>query len=407
MTVDHQSTGQSAGIVLLCTGQGIIQQVVRDDLGLTGPNMAGRPFASLVDAASSEKAANFLAALAEHGIAVDWELNVQLGSRLIALHFFGGAAHVYWLIVGASSRSNAPSYDDEMMLMNNEQTNALRMALKDVARLGHHTQAERDESFYEEFARLNNELVNMQRELAQKNVELARLNEEKNRFLGIVAHDLRNPLGAISLYSQLLIEEASTVLTGEQQELLSDINNSVDFMQGLVHDLLDVARIESGKLELLRQPTDLVALVQHNLVLNRVYAGQKDIHLTFACDDHIPLLMLDRAKIEQVLNNLLTNAIKFSHPHTTVAVRIACIAGSVVMSVKDQGQGIPADELDQLFQPFQKTSVASTGGESSTGLGLMIVHKIITGHGGTIRVESEWGQGSTFYVSFPCVTSVR
>jgi two-component system, OmpR family, sensor kinase len=233
------------------------------------------------------------------------------------------------------------------------------------------------------------------------------LNEEKNHFLGIVAHDLRNPLGAISLYSQLLIEEASAVLTDEQLELLNDINNSVDFMQGLVHDLLDVARIESGKLELHWQPTDLVALVQHNLVLNRVFAGRKHIHLSCAYDDHIPLLMLDRAKIEQVLNNLLTNAIKFSYPYTTVAVQIARIDGSVVISVKDQGQGIPADELNQLFKPFQKTSIASTGGESSTGLGLMIVHKIVTGHGGTIRVESEMGQGTTFYITFPDVTSVR
>jgi hypothetical protein len=126
---------QSAGVVLLCTGQGTIQQVVQDDLGLTGPDTVGKSFASLVDSGSGEKAENFLATLAERGIAFDWELNVSLGSRLVTLHFFGGVAHVYWLIVGAFSRSDATVYYDEMMLMNNEQTNSLRLALKDVARL--------------------------------------------------------------------------------------------------------------------------------------------------------------------------------------------------------------------------------------------------------------------------------
>ena len=241
----------------------------------------------------------------------------------------------------------------------------------------------------------------MHRELAKKNVELARLNEEKNRFLGIVAHDLRNPLGVILLYSQLLIEELAPVLTDEQQEILSTINSSVEFMQHLIDDLLDIAKIESGKLELHRQPTDLVAFVQHNLVLNRVFASRKHIDLTFASDDDVPLLLLDRAKIDQVLNNLLSNAMKFSHPYTTVEVRVACVEGRVVMSIKDHGQGIPADELDKLFQPFQRTRVASTAGESSTGLGLMIVHKIVTGHDGSIHVESEVGTGTIFYVSFP------
>jgi two-component system, OmpR family, sensor kinase len=391
---------QSAGLVLLCTRQGLIQQVVRDDLGLTGPDTVGQPFVSLVDPGSAEKAANFLAALAQHGLAFDWEINVQLAARIVALHFVGGGADASWLIVGVPSYSDAMAYYDAMIRMHNEQANTLRVALQEVAFLGQRIQAECVRPLYEEFSRLNNDLANMQRELAKKNVELARLNEEKNRYLGIVAHDLRNPLGVILGYSQLLVEELSAVLTDEQQELLNVINSSVEFMQHLTNDLLDMAKIESGKLELHRQQTDLVALVQHNIVLNRIFASRKHIDLTFASDDDVPPLMLDRAKLDQVLNNLLSNAIKFSHPYTTVEVRVACVEGRVVISIKDQGQGIPADELDKLFKPFQRTSIASTAGESSTGLGLMIVHKIVTGHDGSIHVESEAGKGTIFYLSF-------
>ena len=136
------ANNQAAGLVLLCTRQGLIQQVVHDDLGLTGPDTPGQPFASLVDPASAEKAANFLAALARHGVAFDWELNVQLAARFVTLHFVGGVADAHWLLIGVPSRSDAMFYYDEMMRMHNAQTNGLRGALKDVALLRQRAQAE-------------------------------------------------------------------------------------------------------------------------------------------------------------------------------------------------------------------------------------------------------------------------
>ena len=110
---------------------------------------------------------------------------------------------------------------------------------------------------------------------------------------------------------------------------------------------------------------------------------------------------MDAFKIEQVLNNLIQNAVKFSHPDKTIDVRTEKKGGMIVVSVKDEGQGIPADELDKLFLPFQRTSVRSTGGEPSTGLGLAIVKRIVEGHGGKIWVESKPGVGSTFHFSIP------
>jgi signal transduction histidine kinase len=169
----------------------------------------------------------------------------------------------------------------------------------------------------------------------------------------------------------------------------------------MVDDLLDVSAIESGRLSLALQPTDLDALVEHNVALNRVLAEEKQIRLAFQTDGDLPPLYLDRAKIEQVLNNLISNAVKFSYPASSVEIYVSRDQDRALISVRDQGQGIPAAELDNLFKWFGKTSVKGTEGESSSGLGLAIAHKIVLGHHGAIWVESEVDKGSTFYVSLP------
>ena len=167
------------------------------------------------------------------------------------------------------------------------------------------------------------------------------------------------------------------------------------------NDLLDVAKIESGKLDLHPVSTDIADLVQDNVHLNRVLASNKDIEIQTAIDGPPPTMQLDPDKIEQVLNNLISNAIKYSHPNSTITVQLTREDAHALLSVRDEGQGIPAEDIDKLFQPFQRTSVQSTAGEKSTGLGLVIVKRIVEGHGGTIWVESAVGEGSTFFVSLP------
>jgi signal transduction histidine kinase len=172
-------------------------------------------------------------------------------------------------------------------------------------------------------------------------------------------------------------------------------------MLQMVNDLLDVAEIESGQLRLDLRPEDMAALVERNVALNQVLAARKGIELILTQDEGIPTTLADGSKIEQVLNNLIGNAVKFSYPGSTVQVHMACENGRMVISVRDEGPGIPASERDRLFQPFAKTSVKSTGGEKGTGLGLAIVKRIVLEHGGDIWVESEVGRGTTFYVSLP------
>jgi signal transduction histidine kinase len=252
-----------------------------------------------------------------------------------------------------------------------------------------------------ELAEANHELVVMQRELEKRNVELQKLNDLKNQFLGMAAHDLRTPLGAICAYSEFLLDEASISLTKEQIEFLATIKGSGEFLLGMVNELLDISKIEAGKLELDLKPTDLIALIERNVALHRPLAENKRIRLEFHRERAFWELVMDQVKVGQVLDNLISNAIKFSHPGSAIEIRATEVENHVVVSVRDEGLGIPPEELGRLFKPFEKTSVRSTAGEKSTGLGLAIVRKMVEGHHGNVWVESEVGKGSIFYFSLP------
>jgi signal transduction histidine kinase len=259
----------------------------------------------------------------------------------------------------------------------------------------------RDDDLLNDSVRLNNELANLQRSLAKTNLELERLNKQKNRFLGMAAHDLRNPLTAIQMCSEYLLEESGHKLNPDELEFLAAIRSSSEFMLRLVNDLLDVAIIESGKLQLDLWPTDLKPLLSRSVMLNGILAKRKGIELRLSEYPEVPKLAVDPSKIEQVINNLLSNAVNYSKPNTTVDIRLELSESELVISVKDEGPGIPGNELDKLFRPFERTTVRTSNGEKSSGLGLAIARKIVLGHRGRIWLESEVGKGSVFYVALP------
>lgn len=287
------------------------------------------------------------------------------------------------------------------MRIGNEQTNALRAALKAQAE-GAREERERDASAYDDISALNNQLVAMQRELAKKNAELERLNALKNHFLGMAAHDLRNPLNVIYSYAEFLYSRAGDGLGEEEKTFLEAILESSQFMAELINDLLDVAKIESGRLQLDWQAVDLAQLVERNVRLNRLLASKKEIELELDVEPEAsPTVVADAGKVEQVLNNLISNAVKYSPSGSRVIVRLQGQEEGVLLAVEDEGIGIAPDEMDKLFRPFVTPAARGTAGEKSTGLGLVIVRRIVEGHGGDIWVESEKGVGTTFYVRLP------
>ncbi|MBF0461215.1 MAG: PAS domain S-box protein [Magnetococcales bacterium] len=231
--------------------------------------------------------------------------------------------------------------------------------------------------------------------IVQQNSALQELNRLKNNFLGMAAHDLRNPLAALQGMSELLLEVSlpDTV----KQEFFASIRRLSQQMLTMVNDLLDVATIESGHFVLNRSPGRLDQLVQERVRLARFTAQAKAIILEPVAEEVI-WAAFDAERLAQVVDNLLSNAIKFSPAGRRVWVEWVAEAGQVGFAVVDQGPGIPEEERERLFGPFQRLSNRPTGGERSTGLGLAITHKIVAAHGGTIRVESTPGAGSRFVV---------
>lgn len=248
---------------------------------------------------------------------------------------------------------------------------------------------------------MNNEFSNLNRELQKKNAELEKLNNLKNRFLGMAAHDLRNPLASICSLSAFLMDNGSETLGADRLELLKLIRESSDFVLSLVDDLLSIARIEAGRIDLDARTADLAELLRRNVSLSNIVAKERGVSIALQHTEEIPEFPFDSVKINQVLNNLLGNAVKFSPDNATITVALFTDAEHAIISITDEGPGIAEADLTELFTPFHKSSTKAYTQETSTGLGLYIVQRIVLAHGGRIWVDTTRGEGSTFYVSLP------
>jgi PAS domain S-box-containing protein len=220
----------------------------------------------------------------------------------------------------------------------------------------------------------------------------------RDEILGVVSHDLRNPLSAITMCARVLLESPPEEEEA-RRELLSAVLESSRMMQRLIQDLLDVAVIESGHLTIHRRPEQLDAIVQQALAMVQAAAEERGIHLTAAVPQAMPPIDVDATRLVQVLVNLLGNAIKFTEPGGKVSVGAEAGEGSAVVWVSDTGVGIPQEDLPHIFDRFwHSRRNASAAG---AGLGLAIARGIVEAHGGRIWVESVVKEGSTFFFTVP------
>ena len=232
--------------------------------------------------------------------------------------------------------------------------------------------------------------------------QLSRANAAKNKFLGMAAHDLRNPLASIRGLAEFMRDGTVGPLTPDQLELLNLIYQASQGMVTLVNDLLDVATIESGELKLNTAPAALADLIEKSITLNSLESARKRTQIIFDTREASPVLTLDASRIRQVIDNLLSNAVKYSPPGSTVRVSLHALPnGAHTFCVRDQGPGIPEGERDKLFKDFGRLSVQPTGGEKSTGLGLAICRKIVEAHQGTVVAENLPAGGCEFRVTLP------
>lgn len=259
---------------------------------------------------------------------------------------------------------------------------------------------------------LNQQINNLQRQLIKEkkmlqkaNRDLENLNTEKNRVMGIAAHDLRNPMSSICSFADFILENFNELTVDEIKKYLKIIAENSNDSLYLLNELLDISAIESGKIEInmeFNNYSNLLLITTENF---RMLAKKKNIDLTLHSEDTEIIFFFDRNRIKQVLENLISNAIKYSPAHTIINVTTSLEEGLIRTDISDQGQGIPSDEIDLLFQPFHTTHNKTTGDEKSTGLGLSIVKRILTLHSGKIEVESSVGEGSTFTFYLPYITT--
>ncbi|MFA5535260.1 MAG: HAMP domain-containing sensor histidine kinase [Mariniphaga sp.] len=396
------------GLVIQCNEIGIIEKIIRDDFHICNDKCLGKPLINLFHKNMVTHVLDFLMQIKNENFAFDSWLALSEEKYNASLYFSGFFLEKKVWIIGAGSSSAIFRFVHQLQQINNEQVNQIRMLAKHkvqqqipVMKSDARNQKKSEQQQLDEMSRLNNELVNLQREMAKKNAELARVNELKNYLLGMAAHDLRNPLGNIMAFAGFLEEETKSILNNEHREFLNIISASAEFMLKLIEDLLDLSKIESGKLTLNPEVNDLIELADRSVLFNNAIAAKKSITISLESDHKTIRVKFDKQKMEQVFNNLLSNAVKFSFPKSEILLQITRSEGKVKVEVIDQGIGIPANNLETIFQPFNSASGSGTAGEKSTGLGLSIVKKIIEGHHGRIGVKSVEGKGSHFYFELP------
>jgi two-component system, sensor histidine kinase and response regulator len=243
-------------------------------------------------------------------------------------------------------------------------------------------------------------------ELKHARQQLREINDEKNEFMGIAAHDLRNPLGAVKGYAEMILEEPE-MPRHELEDGAQRIREAAARMLEMVQNLLDANRIERGEMKLELTPTDLGRLISTVVEAQRPRAAAKQQQLHLQIEGAGVQVNVDPNVTLQVLENLVSNAVKYSPVGKNIFARLKPAPRAVRIEVQDEGPGLSAEDQKKLFGKFARLSAKPTGGEHSTGLGLSIVKRMVEAMNGKVWCESEPGRGATFIVELPVANTLN
>ncbi|MFY7998752.1 MAG: sensor histidine kinase, partial [Candidatus Kapaibacteriota bacterium] len=250
-----------------------------------------------------------------------------------------------------------------------------------------------------EIQEANTMLSERLQQVDEKNRQLALLNHEKNELMGIVAHDLKNPIGAVRGLADIILLGLAD--PARVNSIAQQIVNTSNRMLELVTNLLEVNRLEEGTMQLHLVVADVVPFVETSVWGFQHHAEAKNIRMEFLNEASQSMVLVDEQAITQVLDNLVSNAVKYSPHGTTIRAFVKTSANTVRVEIHDEGPGISEEDMKKLFGKFARLTAQPTGGEHSTGLGLSIVKKIVEAMNGKVWCESELGKGATFIVELP------
>ena len=417
-----------AGFAVLCDLQGIVARVLRDNLALGERIAPGQTLTRLVDRGSLSKALSFLVEIKAQGATFDWEMNVAVGETMsdegqstLTLHFTGGVMAETLLIAGAASSQSALQLYAELLRLTHAPAARLRAAVQERVE-AEHTQAEVGHGLYDDISRLNNELVNLQRELAKTNAQLeqrvaartadltqsnAALTQAlcvQSGFLAAVSHELRTPLAAVLGLAETLQLGIYGPLTECQQKPVAMLLSSGQRLLALVTDVLDYTALEAGAVSLRRADTPVAEICQASLQAVQGVAATRQIRLTCQIAGALATVPADRQRLEQMLVKLLENAIKFTPEGGAVGLDVTGDVGrrEVHFTVWDTGIGLAPEDQAGLFEPFTQVDSRLARNYEGAGLGLALVRRLVELHGGQVKAESDGpGKGSRFTVKLP------
>jgi len=252
---------------------------------------------------------------------------------------------------------------------------------------------------------LTEQLKQRGNEITQKNAQLRQANRLKTEFLANMSHELRTPLNAVIGFSEVLKDKLLGELNAEQSDYAGEIFSSANHLLSLINDILDLSKIEAGKMELNRSTVDIHLLCKNALSIVKEQAYSNKIQLNVTVDDEISAIEADGRKLKQIIYNLLSNAVKFTPELGSVKLSCQRVGDWLEVIVTDTGIGIEASQISQLFQPFQQLDGSLARKYEGTGLGLVMVKRLVELHGGNVSVESTPGKGSQFSFVIPYIES--
>lgn len=243
----------------------------------------------------------------------------------------------------------------------------------------------------------------LEQHVEERTIELIKANQAKDEFLAMMSHELRTPLNAVLGYSQVLMEGVHGPLSKKQADDIRTIKSSGEHLLGLINDVLDVSKIESGQFALNLENVDVDEVCKSSLVFISQLAEQKSIRVDYSSSWPVPVFVADAKRLKQILVNLLSNAVKFTPNNGTVKLEAQADigAGTMRFSIMDNGIGISAENISKLFKPFVQLDSSLSRTHQGTGLGLSLVNRLVELHGGRVEVQSEVGMGSCFTFVIP------
>jgi len=247
------------------------------------------------------------------------------------------------------------------------------------------------------------ELGSLARDLNKMSRQLKEIDQMKSDFVTSVTHELRSPLTSLTMYIDLFLKGGAGELNDKAKKFLTIMERSNNRLSRFIDDLLDMAKIERGKMEIKKEPLGILPIVSETVQLIKPQADEKDIEITMDISDNLPLVFVDGDRTRQIITNLLSNSIKFTPEKGKVSIKIQDEGEHVQVSISDTGIGIPPEQINRIFDKFEQVREVRerVKGPKGTGLGLAIVKSLVEAQGGKIWVESEVDKGSTFYFTLP------